>query len=80
MSWPPVILEESLAMMRSIIHCKCCRCYLAVEMNNSDLLDQSSVSCQLLKVSAKFLVSVCLKVFMVNLCFLCGLFSYSMRN
>lgn len=39
----PVIGERSLAMMCSIIHCKCCRCYVAVEMNNSDLLNQESV-------------------------------------
>lgn len=54
-SLPPVILEGSLAMMSSIIHCKCCRCYVAVEMNNSDLLNQWRVSDrQLLKVSADF--------------------------
>lgn len=40
MSWPPVILEESLVMMGSITHWKCCSCYMAVEINNSDLLNQ----------------------------------------
>lgn len=43
-SWPPVILQGSLAMMYSIINCKCCRCYIAVEMNHSDLLNQLNVS------------------------------------
>lgn len=35
--WPPVILERRLATMCSVIHCKCQRCCIAVEMNNSDL-------------------------------------------